>query len=219
MYHRGSVAVSVTHKLQFYLLLFSVLITSVKSLTSCCGSCFYLSGTMFPCCPCGTCNACYHLRFYSEGEEEHRERERERERESGREWECVREKKRGRRRGRGGVETEKRISSSQDFIWLFGQIGRIQNAAGACDVAMKRLPLIPPHYFFLPCTCARQNQLDQLWRGEAAAHPHNKPLHHLSLPTIWLLFSLSTHWYKLRRRRHLRAQQTSRCVKDEMVHK
>lgn len=91
--------------------------------------------------------------------------------------------RRGREERGGGCdgvrEREECISSSQDFIWLFGQIGRIQNAAGACDVAIKRLPLIPPHNFFLPRTRARQNQLDQLWRGEAAAHPH-KPLHHLS---------------------------------------
>lgn len=67
-----------------------------------------------------------------------------------------RESERGSKRGEGAREwvreraREECISSSQDFIWLFGQIGRIQNAAGACDVAIKRLPLIPPHNFFSP---------------------------------------------------------------------
>lgn len=110
----------------------------------------------------------------------------------------------GRELERGGWRGWMRTGEAHLFIAGFlsdclDRLVEFKMQQGPCDVAIKHLPLILPDYFFFfspPCTCACQNQLDQLWGGEAAAHPHNKPLHHLSLPTVWLLFSLSRRWCK-----------------------
>lgn len=47
-------------------------------------------------------------------------------------------------------ESEKNISPSQDFVRMFRQIGRIQNAVGGSDVAIKHLPLIVLLFFLSP---------------------------------------------------------------------
>lgn len=46
--------------------------------------------------------------------------------------------------------SQEKKSPSQDFVRLFRQIGRIQNAVGGSDVAIKHLPLIVLHHFFPP---------------------------------------------------------------------
>lgn len=105
--------------------------TSVRSLTSCCGSCFYLCGSVFSYCPGGSWITYYHLRMTPRAARQRRR------------WRRYKKLERERGGWRGASLHRRILSDCLDRLVEF----KMQQ--GPCDVAIKRLPLILPDYFFL----------------------------------------------------------------------